>query len=78
MTAAGDQDIGKGSKDVYVPSPPKNKSLIVKGDDDDLFENCDAQKLLINWSGSFDAFGSSQGVRFPITWVNLNEVDVDA
>ena len=32
----------------------------------------------INWSGSFDAFGSSQGVRFPITWVNLNEVDVDA
>jgi len=78
MTAISEQETGECAQDVFVPSSPKNKSVIVQGDGDDLFENRDAQKLLINWSGSFDAFGSSPGVRFPTQWVNPIEVDFDA
>jgi len=77
MTATAEQDTGECSTDVFLLSGSKDKSVILRGSGDALFESPSTQKLLINWSGSFDAFGSAQGAHFPTKWVNPIEVDFD-
>src|SRR5262249_46664544 len=64
VTAAQDD----GGSDQFQPSNHGSGSVIFKGDGDDLFSSGDAKKLLVNWSASFDGFGSAQGVGFPTTW----------
>ena len=63
--------------DVFLPSNHGKGSILLRDDGDELFERADGKNLLINWSGSFEGFGSAQGTRFPTQWVPTFKLDFD-
>ena len=71
MASLADDDGDEHTTDTFEPSNRKFGSMIIRGEGEELFKNGGARKLLINWSESFNAFGSAQvqGVRFPTKWV---------